>query len=240
VAETGISVIGQHWCANLNHSLPAAMTACVIKKVAAWLEGWLARGDRLVHMIREPFELSASYYQFHRGGNEIGRGGWSMYDYQRIRRSSLRDGVLFVAQRVIDEQLPLMTAVYQMLQRHNTSSIDEQVFVQRMEKTATEFSASVQRLVRFLGVPLECSRSGTRLALQLAQHDTSRWSTLQLQSDPHVHNNRKIGASWQNRTAVLQALHSDGDVAAALRKAGRSLGYHYDIPASRAWTAAER
>eukprot|EP00966_Prymnesium_polylepis_P259455 5992912-Prymnesium_polylepis.2 len=120
-------------------------------------------GHRLVHMIRDPFELVASYHQFHRAGNERGRGYWSESDYQHLLHSSLQEGVLYVAHRVIVQQLPLMAAVHKALRRHTSephgtiSASSSRVLVIRMESTLQSFGESMQRLSRFVGLPQRCS-----------------------------------------------------------------------------------
>ena len=100
-----------------------------------------------------------------------------------------------------------------------------QVLELRMEETSNDFGASMRRLSRFLGVPTLCSSSASALALQLAQHDTRGWSALQLQSDPHVHNDHEVIAPWQNRTEVLRILRKRGSLSAELQSFSRSLGY---------------
>ena len=145
------------------------------------------RGKRFVHMIREPLSLVAAFYTYHMSGKESGEGD-DIEDlaaepvfaeiFANISQMPMRDGVRFVAELVMAEQLPTMVYVKEQLAQMSGTPRSDSLEVRledmieggvsgfdwRTQKWRT-YDEMVNRLAEFGGIPQPCVQQGTKLQI---------------------------------------------------------------------------
>ena len=148
-------------------------------------------GLRLVHFIREPMRLIASYYTYHRMGNERDRFRYTDL-WQRISAMDFKEGLLMVAALTMDHQLPIMVEMHELLKDR-----DDAIEL-NLEDIEASFDEKTSSLARHAGIASTCIESGSNLYNAFAEQDAARWSSTAKEMNSHI----TPGSMVMNKDAI--------------------------------------
>lgn len=161
-------------------------------------------GLRFVHLIREPMRLIASYYTYHRMGNE--RDRWRYADlWQRISTMDFKEGLLMVASLTMDHQLPIMVEMHELLKGR-----DDAIEL-NLEDIEASFDEKTSSLARHAGVASNCIESGSKLYNAFAEQDAARWSSAAKEMNSHITPGSVLAPLTNNDTNPSSPDASAGD-----------------------------
>ena len=185
-------------------------------KLHAFAERWPRRA--IVHLLREPFALTESFYLHHRAGAE---GGFGMYGplVTALRHASIQEGVAMAANFLLRFELPAMASLHKLLAGR------DDVTTLRLEEITSGpagFDAGIRSLLLAVGVGSRYGSDNDMVMNALRRHDLSRGA-----KSAHAHRDGVM--AWQNATVVRAVLRSRQNwmLAEEIRAVGRDLGYSY-------------
>jgi hypothetical protein len=147
------------------------------------------KGKRFVHMVREPLSLVAAFYAYNMTGKESGVSGDAddLSDpvfaeiFANVSQMPTRDGVRFISELVMAEQLPTMVYVKEQLSQTSgmpradslemrledmiDGGVSQYDWRTRAWRTYDEMA---NRLAEFGGIPQPCVQEGTKLHRRVA------------------------------------------------------------------------
>merc|ERR1711871_899222 len=110
-------------------------------------------GRRYIHIIREPYSLVTSTYQYHRQGEE-GTNRWYSSFNKALASMSFYDGVLHTAKHLVKYQLPLMVGMHTRFQGQPWSLT---VRLDNLLQSSENFDREMSNMIQHLGVDLQPS-----------------------------------------------------------------------------------
>jgi hypothetical protein len=198
------------------------VTACIRQLSAP------GEGRRYIHIIREPYSLVTSTYQYHRQGEE-GTNYWFSSFNKELASMSFQKGVIHTAEHVLRFQLPVMVRMHARLQRQPWALT---LRLDTLLQSSQDFDRAVSDFVQHLGVDW---RMHSSLMRGIQRLDVNRMRTVTGGGGSarvaihHIHSLDLAGKrpSWHNSSRIRAVLRGNAAISSELEKFGALMGYKY-------------
>ena len=177
---------------------------------------------RIVHVVREPLRLVASYYSFHLAGSAQDRYRHDAL-WGAIKNTSLTEGLELVAEQAMRHQLPLMVKTHEML----AGRPDALEF--SVEEIEDRYDEQTAELATHAGIHPQCVLPGGPLHRQMASHRAARSGKETKRADVRLTDGSLTdgGSTAATEASAYSALLQLKRTTERLREFGRALGFSY-------------
>ena len=172
-----------------------------------------AQDDGFVLVMREPFELAASFYSFHHSGQECRLQQGALCSF--IRSHDIKDGMLYIVGILLEYELPSMLLTSQAMAGRSD------VHILRLESLSFDYDSMCFNLLRFLEVPSTMMRL---LFAACKRHDSSQWSKTKVEQSKHVDLYRYLPKGITKRD-LFDILQANETICTSLAQFSFTLGY---------------